>query len=84
MDTEAGIFILKNASSQDLPSANDMKSYYDRYIELNRKFSNYPVEMGAMKNEIDQWKINLFQRLKAINESVDIVDEDERNTIKKF
>ena len=40
--------------------------------------------MGAMKNEIDQWKINLFQRLKAINESVDIVDEDERNTIKKF
>jgi len=68
--------ILKGASSQDLPPANDIKSYYDRYIELNRKFSNYSVEMGAMKNEIEQWKSNLSQSLEEINE---IDDKDERS-----
>lgn len=67
--------ILKNAKLKDLPDANADKSYYERYKELNKRFSDYPVEMGAMKSAIEEWKEKLGETLLNINE---IGDETER------
>lgn len=68
--------VLKDAPSNELPSANNIKTYYDRYIELNRKFSEYPVEMGAMKSAIEQWKDHLSNELQRVCK---IDNETERN-----
>lgn len=67
--------LLQNSEAKEFPPAHANKAYADRYNELNRIFSEYPVEMGAMKNEIEQWKTDLH---KEIEEAAKIEDEIER------
>lgn len=58
------------------PQAHASKqSYYDRYIQLEKKFADYPVEMGAMKADIDEWRGDLG---KALKDAMLITDEVER------
>ena len=66
---------LQMSNKEDFPLANIKKAYTDRYNELDRIFSEYPVEMGAMKNEIEQWKISLST---ALADAGKIEDEAER------
>ena len=54
---------LKKGQAKDFPPGNEKKSYEDRFLELEKHFSDFPVEIGAMKNEVDQWKENLKKQL---------------------
>lgn len=69
------IEILRKGKADDFPPANEKKSYVDRFMELDRFFSEFPVEMGAMRNEIEQWKMNLINQLEK---AAKIEDETER------
>lgn len=76
--TESSLIdILKKGEMKDFPSANEKKPYADRYKELDRYFSDFPVEMGAMKTEIERWKKDLGEQLE---EAVMIVDEIEKTS----
>ena len=41
------IEILEHGQPSDFPPANKKKAYADRYKELDRYFSEFPVEMGG-------------------------------------
>ena len=47
---------LERGPESCFPAANGKKTYVDRFKELDRCFSDFPVEMGAMKSEIDNWR----------------------------
>lgn len=66
---------LEKGDVKDFPQAHQTKAYIDRYKELDRIFSEYPVEMGAMKSEIDQWISDLS---KALKEKAEIENEEDR------
>lgn len=67
---------IEKGKPEDYPPAHEKKKYIERFLELEKRFSNFPVEMGAMKNEIDKWK----DRIKKQLEDVDIIsDESERS-----
>ena len=57
---------LERGPESCFPAANGKKTYVDRFKELDRCFSDFPVEMGAMKSEIDNWRISLTSQLEDI------------------
>lgn len=71
------IDVLQNSDAKDFPPAHMEKSYFERYKELNHIFSQYPVELGAMKTEIEQWIQELGV---SLEEATKIADEQERKT----
>lgn len=68
------IEVLKNAPSTAFPNFGS-KSYFEKYIELDKHFAEYPVEMGAMKSEIEKSISEMMHQLKTI---MLIKDEKER------
>lgn len=67
---------LKAEEPTFFPQAHaSVQSYYDRYIQLERKFADYPAEMGAMKADIVEWREKVRQ---AIADAMSITDEVER------
>lgn len=67
---------LKVDSSSFFPQVNaSALSYYDRYNQLEKKFADYPVEMGAMKADIDEWRETVRHQ---IEDAMKIADEAER------
>lgn len=71
--------ILERGQAVDFPAANGKKAYTDRFKELDRYFSEFPVEMGAMKSEVEQWKKNLVSQLEEAAKT-----EDEAERIQKI
>ena len=69
---------LERGQPADFPVANEKKAYVDRYKELDRYFSEFPVEMGAMKKEIDQWKENLNNQLMEVVKIPDITERTQK------
>ena len=57
---------LTKGEEKDFPQGNEKKPYKDRYIELNKLFSDFPVEMGAMKSAYDQQLKDLNTQLENI------------------
>lgn len=75
-DASSLIEVLEKGQDRDFPEANHQKKkYIERFRELDRRFSELPVEMGAMKSEIDRWKNNLD---KQIEEAAKIKNETDR------
>ncbi len=74
--TESSLIeFLKKGKTEDFPAAGEKKPYAERFKELDRNFSEYPVEMGAMKSEIEQWRTGLVNQ---INEVARVTEEEER------
>ena len=59
------IEVLKNAPSTAFPNFGS-KSYFEKYIELDKHFAEYPVEMGAMKSENEKSISEMMHQLKTI------------------
>lgn len=74
--TESSLIdILKKGEMKDFPKANEKKSYVSRFLELDKHFSEFPVEMGTMKKEIDLWIDSLKTQMEDV---ASISDEPER------
>lgn len=64
------IEILEQADVNEFPkTANEKKSYFERFNEFDLKFSDTPVEMGAMKKETEKWKNDLADKLKKATDA---------------
>ena len=74
-DVSSLIEVLEKGKPTDFPATNGKKTHLERFKELDKHFSEFPVEMGAMKSEIDNWKKNLEHQLE---EAAKIEDEAER------
>lgn len=71
---------LKKGDAKDFPQGNEKKPYKDRFLELDKLFSDFPVEMGAMKNEYDQHIKNLRTQL----ENILTISEESERILKAF
>ena len=66
------IEMLEKGQESNFPHAHANKPYCERFKELDNYFSGYDVEMGALQNEIIDWK----NKLRSAVEAVDINSDD--------
>lgn len=61
---------LHGAEDVDFPDPDTKEGYISRLNTLESNFSNYPVEMGAMADEINRWVEKIGEALKIEDEKV--------------
>jgi len=57
---------LSKGSNNDFPSNHPEKSYLERYKEMESKFNEYPVELGALVAGVEKWLTDAKEKMEKV------------------
>ena len=62
---------LSQGNDSNFPSIHPEKTHFDRYKELEKKFKDFPVEIGALVSEVEEWIASTRKKAEELLNSED-------------